>query len=881
MWATALGVALAFAVHLINASALEEFSQAVRTVQGTADLEVRSPQGQFDDAVYALVAAQPEVALALPVLELNTHALSATGSRVALRLLGVDVLKVAALAPALLPVPDNGAFGLATLQPNTIFLNAEAAAKLGPTAPSLAPAPAGQKLYLRLQNGLQWKAVEVAGRVAAGNAPLAVMDIAVLQDWLGKGGAEVGPGPGQLTRIDLKLHPGVNPADFAQRVAQSALWPPQLALAEPVAAASKLDNLSRAYRVNLTVLALVALLTGGFLVYSVLALSVAKRSVAFALLGVLGLTARQRLRLVLLEAAVLGAVASVLGLALGALMAWAALRFLGGDLGGGYFAGQPGRVHWSLAATLFYGALGVAAAMAGAWWPARQTAQLALAQSLKGGTLAEVSMATPVWPALGWLALALGLARLPPLDGLPLAAYASVAALLVGGLALLPWLVERCTTLAQHWAAGFTQSAKPADLLGGRRSPTPLALLALERARRMRAGAGVAVGGVMVSLCLSVALTVMVASFRQSVTQWLNVVLPADLYLRTSSAALAGPSAFFPPVLVDRLAKEPGVARLVAQRSLALPLDPTRPAVTLLARPIVDASQDLPLVASDTAPATGAVKAADATTTAVGYPVYVSEAMVSLYGMQVGSLLPQLELALGLKPVAAKPRFYVAGVVRDYARQNGSLLLDLTVYQQLTGDRQVNDLALWLQPDVNLGAMQVRIRELAASWDITGTDNAASLIDIASTQEIRATSLRIFDRSFAVTYWLQAVAIGIGLFGIAASFGAQVVARRKEFGLLLHLGLTRSQVRRLVTAEGGIWTGVGAVAGLLLGLAVALVLVKVVNPQSFGWSMDWNVPWPRLAALVLAVVAAGTVTAWLAARLAAGQDAVLAVKDDW
>jgi putative ABC transport system permease protein len=159
--------------------------------------------------------------------------------------------------------------------------------------------------------------------------------------------------------------------------------------------------------------------------------------------------------------------------------------------------------------------------------------------------------------------------------------------------------------------------------------------------------------------------------------------------------------------------------------------------------------------------------------------------------------------------------------------------------------------------------------------------SSAESVEIASVGQIRATSLRIFDRSFAVTYWLQAVAIAIGLFGIAASFSAQVLARRKEFGLLAHLGFTRRQVLAVVAGEGAAWTAIGAVAGLGLGLAVSVVLVKVVNPQSFHWSMDLLVPWGRLLVLCAAVVAAGTVTAWMAGRAAAGKDVVLAVKEDW
>ena len=142
-------------------------------------------------------------------------------------------------------------------------------------------------------------------------------------------------------------------------------------------------------------------------------------------------------------------------------------------------------------------------------------------------------------------------------------------------------------------------------------------------------------------------------------------------------------------------------------------------------------------------------------------------------------------------------------------------------------------------------------------------------------------SLRIFDRSFAVTYWLQAVAVAIGLAGIAASFSAQALARRREFGLLVHLGLTRRQVLVVVAGEGAAWSLAGVAVGLVLGLAVAVVLVDVVNPQSFNWTMPLHVPWPRIALLCAAMAAAGTLTAWWAGRAAASRQVALAVKDDW
>ena len=155
------------------------------------------------------------------------------------------------------------------------------------------------------------------------------------------------------------------------------------------------------------------------------------------------------------------------------------------------------------------------------------------------------------------------------------------------------------------------------------------------------------------------------------------------------------------------------------------------------------------------------------------------------------------------------------------------------------------------------------------------------MLDFASSAELRRLSLRIFDRSFAVTYYLQAVAIAIGLVGIAARLSAQVLARRKEFGLLTHLGLTRRQIVAVVAGEGLAWVSAGTLVGLVLGLAVSLVLVFVVNPQSFHWTMDLVLPWGPLALLAVAVVVAGTATAAFSARRAAGRAAVLSVKEDW
>jgi putative ABC transport system permease protein len=286
--------------------------------------------------------------------------------------------------------------------------------------------------------------------------------------------------------------------------------------------------------------------------------------------------------------------------------------------------------------------------------------------------------------------------------------------------------------------------------------------------------------------------------------------------------------------------------------------------VALIARPLDSPQDELPMLHAPL----------PASTVQPGeVAVYVSEAMVSLYGAQAGQ---RIELPLGGQPATGTgpgpAHGRVLGVWRDYARQFGSIVMLDSDYRRLTADTRINDLALWLQPGADLAAVQHGLRGLLPD---------PAMLDFASSAELRKMSLQIFDRSFAVTYYLQVVAIAIGLIGVAASLSAQVLARRKEFGLLTHLGLTRRQIVAVVAGEGLAWVAAGAGVGLALGLAISTVLVFVVNPQSFHWTMNLVLPWGRLALLGLAVLVAGTATAAFSARRAAGRSAVLSVKEDW
>lgn len=829
----ALGVALAFSVVLINESALAEFAAATRAANGDPDLSLTGtgPMPSVPDGWLDGLADDPTVQVASPCIDAEGW-VDSGAERWPVTLRGVDALTVWAVAPDLMPQPDTPS-PVATLDPGLVFVNPTLAQRLGPNV---------RQITLITAQGRQ--TFRIGGRVAAAGGPLAVVDIAAAQGLTGATAS--GEVPGRVSRVDVRLVPGVDRSSWV--AVASASLPPTLRIESPDDARQRVSNLSRAYRVNLTVLALVALVVGAFLVFSVMSLAVAQRTPALALLGVLGMTARQRLTLVLGECAATGGVASVLGLALGTGMAAAALRWLAGDLGGGYFGGQQPALRWSVEAAAGLGALGVLAALAGGAWPAWQAARLAPAQALKGlGPLQGGD--PPAWPGLLLLAMGSGLALVPAWEGLPVGAYVAVAAWLVGGISLVPWAVRVLLGQRRHHA-------------GERAETHPIWLLGVQRARRFRATATAAVAGVVASLALCVALTVMVASFREAVSQWLVAVLPADLYARATPPGTAAPQHLvFPPGVADDVAQRPGVARVLPGRSFSVLLSPQQPEVWIQARPLGDhPEQRLPLVAPPVERPPGAVGA------------FVSEAVVALHGVQPGQWLN-----LPVNSPSGQPlRVFVQGVWRDYARQFGSVALDLADFQRHTGDMAVNELALWLAPDAAPAAVQDAIRAVVHA---RGGD--AQALSLASTAQIKAISLAIFDRSFAVTRYLQAVAILIGLAGVAASLSAQVLARRREFGLLLHLGLSRTQVLRLVVWETLGWLVAGAVVGVALGLAISGVLVKVVNPQSFHWTMDWRVPWWDVGGLAVAVLVAGGITSALAARHAASGDAVRAVKEDW
>ncbi len=432
--------------------------------------------------------------------------------------------------------------------------------------------------------------------------------------------------------------------------------PADAQLVTPQSEAQRSDSLSRAYRVNLEMLAMVALLTGGFLVYSAQSLSVVRRRAPFALLRVLGLRRGALLRQLLVEGAALGVLGSVLGLALGAALAALALQLLGGDLGGGYFSSARPALSLSPLAALVFFLLGVAVAIAGSLWPAVQALQVQAAVALKSGVDATDPRQRPRLRAAAVLLPLGALAALaPPVAGLPLFGYASIAIILAGGIAATPWLARML--LAPWQKRVETRATRFAPLY-----------LALKRLWGAPGQAAVALSGVVASTSLMVAMALMVASFRGSVDEWMHSILASDVYLRIDGGEDGG----LDPAAQARLRATPGVADIAFRRTVLLRLDPQRAPVALMASPIhrvdpADPQHSLPLVGAALAVPPGQMA------------VWVSEPFAMVY-----ETAPGQTLAL---PLGGQMRtLFVAGVWRDYSRQFGALAMDERDYEALTGD---------------------------------------------------------------------------------------------------------------------------------------------------------------------------------------------------
>jgi putative ABC transport system permease protein len=810
--ALALGVALGSSVYLVNTSALNEFGLATKRLVGEADIVVRGPREGFSEQVFADLAGNASVSDLSPVLELDV---ALSGRQETLKVLGLDPFRAAVLQPAIMGDIGEGVFQL--FDSGSIYLSSAAAQELKLRRGDL----------LQVTVGSSAKALRVLGILAQGTypQPLGLMDIAAAQ-WAFNA-------VGRVNRIDVRLTPGTDVETFRRDLGPKL--PAGVLAIAPQVERDRAVTVTKAYRVNLNMLALVALFTGAFLVFSTQSLSVLRRRRSLALLRALGVTRDQLRNALVGEGLTLGVLGSLLGVVLGILIAAAILKFLTADLGNGQLRAAGASLRTAPLQMLAFFTIGIVVAGIGAWVPARNAARQPPARALKGGDGDYKVVARTGWRSgVALLVLGSALAWLPPIDGLPVFGYAAIAALLLGAVLLVPAV----TMKGLGWAP---------------RTHRIVLDTAVSQLRENVGLSALSLASIIVSFSLMVAMAIMIYSFRISFDHWLGKLLPADLLLREP---FGNDTAFWSKNDQAKLGAVAGIARVEFRRTRQVLLDPARAPVTLIARGTNDrdTGAELPLIRST--PRNPDEKAPAA---------WISEALQDLYGYKVGD-------ALEIPLAGRTQKFMIAGIWRDYARLSGSVVVSRQAYTAATGDETANEGSLWL----NTGADP----EEAARMLRLAVGNGDAL-EITTSTALHERSLQIFDRAFAITYALEVIAVIIGLTGVSFAASSTALARRAEFGMLRHVGMLRRQIIGMLADEGILTSAFGVVYGLGLGVALSLVLVYVINRQSFNWSIDLAVPVWQLALLSAALIAAAAVTAVWSGRAALSQDAVRAVREDW
>jgi len=696
--------------------------------------------------------------------------------------------------------------------PHIAFVSSALAKRLG-------PAP---RRTLSVTLGGRPRSFRISQRIGASTEFL-VLDIAAIQEALDR--------YGQLDRIDVTVAHGEDLARVEQSV-RAALAPGYL-VERPGARSQENQRMLRAFRWNLRILSYISLVVGAFLIYNTIAVSVVRRRAEIGILRAVGAGRFTILALFLAEALLLGLAGAAVGIALGRLLAGATVGLIADTVNALYTTIRPAPLELGFNEALVAMVAGAAVALASAFAPAREAMDIPPTEAISRG--AHEHHARLRWRrGLTWsavaAAVALALSQARPIGGFPLAGYAA-AFLSVAAAAL----AAPAVVLAVNRATRALVSRPAEPLLAGRSlaaslSRTSIVVSALACAIAMMASVGIMVG-----------------SFRETVAVWLDIQLRADIYLHNARSGAAGerpPLAAAVPGIVSAI---PGVAAVDVFHGLEFHYRGERATLGAGNAEIVRRYGRLRFLPGEDRDAI--LRSLPGEDRAI-----VSEPFANKHGVRAGD---RLTLPIGERNV----RVTVAGIYYDYSSSQGYVILDRSTLLKYLPGQAATNAAVYLAPGADATRMQREIQLRTTGYGVA----------IVPNQELRRNSMAVFDRTFAITWALEAVAIVVAMLGAANSLLALVLDRRRELGLLRYLGASGAQIRGIIVTEAAFLGMLAALLGLALGFALSLLLVFVINKQSFGWTIQFHPPGPLLAGALLLVwcvtVAAAVYPARVASRL--------------
>ena len=688
-------------------------------------------------------------------------------------------------------------------------------ASLGVSPGDTLPVAAGdRRMELEVQG-----VVEPSG---VGAGPFLLVDIALAQRLLAR--------TGRLDRIYVHTPRG-DERDWTARLA--AVLPPAASILPAGTRTDDNRRMLRAFRWNLRMMSYTTILVGAFLIYNTVTAYVVRRRQQIGIVRAVGASRAMVRAAFLIEGAVFGAVGAMAGLVLGRLLAVGAVEAVGGTVSSLYVSSTPGEIALGTGTVATGLAAGLGMSLLSAWWPAREAAGVAPTEAMAQARLdyrTRTASRRSAVAALALVALAVACCFVPPVDRIPFGGY--LAPIL---------LAAACATVSPRFSALALAAA-------GRLLAAPLGVIASVAARGLAASLGrtsVIVTAMAVAIGLVVSMGVTVGSFRATVADWLESRLKADFYVSPVADGGRGAASTMSEDVAARLEAVPGVMDVGRFRTYSVRYDGS-PATLGLAD--VDLYRRHSGIDFFAGPAPETIwRALEA-----GEGVIASELFSYRHGVAPGDTI---RLALGTGPVALA----VAGVFYDYSGERQLLIGDRRALLAHLPDPRLSSAGVYLEPGADFEEARAAL----------GRAVSGRGIEVTPTRALREQAILVFDRTFTITYALEAIAMLVAILGMAEALLNLVYDRRSELALLRMHGASLAQVRRLVLVQAGLLGVLASLMGLALGAASSQVLLRVIHKQSFGWSLPLHWPWEFLAAVLAGIVVASVVAGLYPARIGA------------
>lgn len=818
--AIALGVAVVLAIDLAGDAAAGSFHSSMETLAGDNDLEVTAAGG-IPEALVGTLATLPYSMRVSPRIE--DFAVLAD-SKKSLPLIGLDLIAEGTTyaqrdSPPLADTktPADPEHFLEELgDPDSIWVGSSVGYK------------AGNRVELLINDRVRTYTVRGVYPDSNGNEAAIVMDLAAAQKALGRFG--------RVDRILLKVPQTPNIEDWQKRL--RAVFPAGVEIRPQGTGTNENRRMLAAFRWNLRLLSYISLVVGAFLIYNTISVSVVRRRAEIGIVRALGASRGVILSAFVGEAACFGLLGALIGLPLGRFMATGAVRLMAATVESLYVSSRPGTIELDAASVFISLMIGIGVAVASAYSPAREASKVPPVEAMAHGRReydVRVHKELDLWLALA-LAVAAALAsRAPAFAGKPFFGYLAAILLVAASALAMPGFVHTITSFSSRFTG---------KILGVE------ALLASRSLAASLRRTSVLVGALSTAIAMMTAVGIMVGSFRQSVALWMNNELPADLYLRPAGAPAADRHPTISPGLAEEIAKIPGVVAVERLRAYEISYQGMPATLAGADLTVLDLIRWYPHSEFLSGRAEQQVLPQLRNSNAV----VVSEPFTYKHHVKPGD---SITLSLG----ETQASFHIVDVFYDYSSERGSILMDRNTMLRYLPDPAPSNLAVYVSPSASLETVRAQIEKATSGHGVL----------MFSNRELRKEAIRIFDRTFAITYALEAVAVVVAVMGVAGALLALVIDRRRELGLLRFLGAASGQVRKLILVEAGLLGLLANLAGLVLGFALSLILIYVINKQSFGWTIRFH--WPvgvLLGALTVvygATVLAGLYPAQMAVRL--------------